>query len=53
MRAFVAAVCTAVVLAIGASFVLSLVQETSADAYHTGAARLDRQEAVNNYGRQG
>jgi hypothetical protein len=53
MRAFIAAVCVAIVLAIGASFGLSLLQQTSADAYHTGAARLDSQESVDNYGRQG
>ena len=53
MRAFIAADCAAIVLAIGASFGLSLLQQTSADAYHTGAARLDSQESVNNYGRQG
>jgi hypothetical protein len=53
MRAFIAAICAAIVLAIGASFGLSLLQHTSADAYHTGAVRLDQQESVNNYGRQG
>ena len=53
MRAFIAAVGAAIVLAIGASFALNLVQETAADAYHTGAARLDSQESVNNYGRPG
>jgi hypothetical protein len=53
MRAFIAAVGVAILLAIGASFGFSLLQETSADAYHTGAARLDSQESVNNYGRQG
>ena len=53
MRVFMAAVSVAIVLAIGASLGLSLMQETSADAYKTGAARLDQQESVNNYGRQG
>ena len=53
MRVFLAAVGVAILLAIGASFSLSLLQEPAADAYHTGAARLDQQESVNNYGRQG
>jgi len=53
MRVFAIAFVTAFVLAATASPILNLVQKTSADAYHTSAARLDQQESVNNYGREG
>ena len=53
MRVFALAFAAALVLAAAASPVLNLVQQTSAQAYHTSAARLDQQESVNNYGREG
>jgi len=46
------AVVIAVTLAVGAAIGLSFIQETVAQAYSTGAARLDQQENVNDYGRQ-
>jgi hypothetical protein len=53
MRVFLIAVAAAVVLAAGAHFTLNAVQESSADAYATSGARLDQQESVNFYGREG
>ena len=51
MKAFGIAVVVAVALAIGAAVGLSFFQETVAQAYSTGATRLDQQESVNLYGR--
>jgi hypothetical protein len=51
MKAFGVAIVVAVALAVGAAIGLSFVQETVAQAYSTGAARLDQQESVNAYGR--
>ena len=51
MRALAFGVGLAVVLAIGTGIGLSFIQETVAQAYGTGATRLDQQESVNNYGR--
>jgi hypothetical protein len=51
MRTMGVAVFVAVTLAVGAAIGLSFVQETVAQAYSTGAARLDQQESVNDYGR--
>jgi hypothetical protein len=51
MRAFALSVLTALVLAVGFHLSLNTVQESSADAYATSAARLDHQESVDFYGR--
>jgi len=51
MRAMGIGVVVAVTLAVGATIGLSFIQETVAQAYSTGAARLDQQESVNDYGR--
>jgi hypothetical protein len=51
MKAFGVGIVVAIALAIGAAISLSFVQETVAQAYSTGAARLDQQEEVNFYGR--
>jgi hypothetical protein len=51
MKAFGVAIVVAVALAVGAAIGLSFVQETVAQAYSTGATRLDQQESVNLYGR--
>ena len=53
MRVFIVSVAAAVVIAVVAQLSLSAVQKSSAQAYATGAARLDQQEIVNNYGREG
>ena len=52
MRAFGVAFVLVVLLAVVGSFSLGLVQESSSTAYSTNGTRLDRAEAVNNYGRQ-
>jgi hypothetical protein len=51
VRALAIGVIVAVALAVGAETGLSFIQETVAQAYSTGAARLDQQESVNDYGR--
>ena len=51
MRALAIGIVVAIALAVGAEFGLSFIQETVAQAYSTGAARLDQQESVNDYGR--
>jgi hypothetical protein len=51
MKVFGIAIVVAVALAIGAAVGLSFFQETAAQAYSTGATRLDQQESVNLYGR--
>ena len=51
MIAFGVGIVVAIALAIGAAIGLSFVQETVAQAYSTGADRLDQQESVNFYGR--
>ena len=53
MRVFVLAIAASLVFAAAAPLILNLVQKTSAQAYATGAARLDQQESVNDYGRAG
>ena len=53
MRVFVLAAAAAIVIAVVAQFSLAAIQKSSAQAYATGAARLDSQEIVNNYGREG
>ena len=53
MRVFVLALIAAAVLATGWSFTLNTFQESAAQAMTTGSARLDQQEAVNRYGREG
>ncbi len=52
MKAFGIAILVALAVAAGAASALSFVQETVAQAYSTGAVRLDQQESVNSYGRQ-
>ena len=51
MRAFGAGIVIAIALSVSAATGLSFVQETVAQAYSTGEARLDQQESVNLYGR--
>ena len=51
MRAMGIGVVVAVTLAVGAAIGLRFIQETVAQAYSTGADRLDQQESVNDYGR--
>ncbi len=51
MRAFGIGVIVAIVLAVGAAIGLNFIQQTVAKDYSTGAARLDQQENVNDYGR--
>jgi hypothetical protein len=53
MRVFVFAATAATVIAVVAHFSLNAIQKSSAQAYSTSATRLDQQERVNNYGRQG
>jgi hypothetical protein len=53
MRAFILALVAVAVLATSWSFTLNAFQETAAQAMTTGSARLDQQEAVNIYGREG
>jgi hypothetical protein len=52
MRAFGIASVLAVLLAVVGAFSLGFMQESSSTAYSTNGTRLDRAEAVNNYGRQ-
>jgi hypothetical protein len=51
MRVLAIGAVVAVALAVGAGIGLSFIQETVAQAYSTGADRLDQQESVNDYGR--
>jgi hypothetical protein len=51
MKVFGAAIVVAVALSVTAAVGLSFVQQTAAQAYSTGEARLDQQESVNLYGR--
>jgi hypothetical protein len=51
MKAFGAGIVVAIALSVSAAIGLSFVQETVAQAYSTGADRLDQQESVNLYGR--
>ncbi len=53
MRVFILAAVTAAVLATAWSFTLNAFQITAAENMTTGSARLDQQEAVNIYGREG
>jgi hypothetical protein len=53
MRVFILALVAVAVLATGWAFTLDRFQKTAAQAMTTGSARLDQQEAVNIYGRQG
>ena len=52
MKTYSIAVLMAVVLAASAALVLSNIQETAAQAFSKGSARLDYQEGVNFYGRE-
>ena len=52
MPAFAIAVVIAAVLATGVGFAFNSLNESSAEAYSTSAARLDQYERVNDYGRQ-
>ena len=51
MRVYAAAVAAAIILATMSAIGMQISQMSSADAYTTGSARLDQQEAVNSYGR--
>ena len=53
MRVFIVAVTAAAAIAVVAHFSLDAVQKSSAQAYSTNGARLDQQESVNLYGRDG
>jgi hypothetical protein len=53
MRVFVLAVLVATLLATGWAYTLNAFQKTAAQAMTTDAVRLDQQEAVNIYGREG
>jgi hypothetical protein len=52
MKAFIIAVVAAVVLATGVGITLSSLNESSAQAFATSAARLNQFEVVNDYGRE-
>jgi hypothetical protein len=52
MRVFVLSVLAAAIIAGGAYVGLSRIQESTAEAYTTGSARLDWQEQSNFYGFQ-
>ena len=51
MKVFGVAIVGAIALAVAAAIGLSFVQKTVAQAYSTGADRLDQQESVDLYGR--
>lgn len=51
MKAFCVAVVVAIALSATAATALSFAQETVAQAYSHGSARLDQEESVNLYGR--
>jgi len=51
MKAFGAGIIVAMAISVSAAVGLSFVQETVAQAYSTGADRLDQRESVNLYGR--
>jgi Tfp pilus assembly major pilin PilA len=51
MKAFSVGIIVAMAISVSAAIGLGFVQETVAQAYSTGAARLDQQESVNLYGR--
>ena len=55
MRAFILALIAVAVLATGWSYTLNLFQKTAAQnmTSSSGSTRLDQQEAVNIYGREG
>jgi hypothetical protein len=53
MRAFLIAVAAALTLALAAHFFLDTVQMSAAQSNTTSATRLDQQERVNDYGREG
>lgn len=52
MKLFGIAIIVASAFAVVGAIGLNFVQETVAQAYTTGSARLDQQESVNFYGRQ-
>lgn len=52
LKVFSVAIFVAIALAAGAAIGLNFVQKTVAQAYSTGADRLDHQESVDFYGRQ-
>jgi|GEM_PF-5575473 len=55
MRTFILAVVVAAVLGLGWAFGLNSIQRSvaSADTSSSGSVRLDQQEVVNYYGREG
>jgi len=53
MRAFILSAIAAIVLALGAAWGLSFLQETSARAYIGDSVRFNQEERVNAYGREG
>ena len=52
MRVYALSVLAAAILAGGGYLALNAAQESTADAYTTGSARLDWQEQSNSYGFQ-
>jgi hypothetical protein len=52
MRVFILSLVAAAIIAGGGYVALSRMQESSADAFTTGSARLDWQEQSNMYGRE-
>lgn len=52
MRVFILSLAAAAVIAGGGYAALNRLQESSADAFTTGSARLDWQEHSNLYGRE-
>lgn len=53
MRVFILSIAVAAVLGLGWAYALSSIQKSTANAETGSSVRLDRQEAVNNYGREG
>jgi hypothetical protein len=53
MRVFILSAVAAIVLAVGAAYGLSAFQESIANASVGSSVRLDQQERVNIYGREG
>ncbi len=53
MRVFILSVLAALLLGTAGWFGLGAIQESSADAFATNSTRLDQQETVNIFGREG
>jgi hypothetical protein len=53
MRVFILSVATAAVLGLGCAYGLGSIQQSIANVEVGSSVRLDQQEAVNDYGREG